>query len=207
MHAYQARKLAALPAGRHGPSAARMARLYGRKKGLVSSSSPRRLGTVALPCKMTTLALIASAESIKYCGLQHCATRRILHAYQPTGGPDFGSPGLVSIATSTTNSTHTGQCPRACSVTATLSPYTLPRLQSSPYADLQVPKHSRVRQAHTCARSSSMCAARCASAVFPWSIFFANFAFDCVYSCPQNTQVLAGSSRSFARDCGYAVSK
>ena len=52
-----------------------------------------------------------------------------------------------------------------------------------------------------------MCAARCASAVFPWSIFFANLAFDCVYSCPQNTQVLAGSSRSFARDCTYAGSK
>lgn len=46
-----------------------------------------------------------------------------------------------------------------------------------------------------------MRAARSASAAFPLSTFFAKRALDCVYSCPQNTAVLGGSSRSFASDC------
>lgn len=53
----------------------------------------------------------------------------------------------------------------------------------------------------TCALSSSMRAARSASAAFPPSTFLAKRALDCVYSCPQNTAVLGGSSRSFASDC------
>ena len=116
--------------------------------GLASSSSPRQLGTVALPCKHPRFSLKLLVQA---CGAQSPSQRTCFCR------------------------AHGCTCPST--------------------------RHHKLEREPTCALSSSMCAARSASAAFPLSTFFAKRALDCVYSCPQNTAVLGGSSRSFASDC------
>ncbi len=77
----------------------------------------------------------------------------------------------------------------------------LSRQQQSQDRDACTQKRAERAGPRACARSSLISAARAASTALSGSTFEANLALLCVYSWPQKTHALGGSSRSLDSDC------